>query len=557
MSTFPSLDRIATFINHFRPPGEAGNSYDFAFPDVRLPSRLDRRLGRLIRPPEFSDSNFSRRVLTLYNFIIFSLILINLLAVPIITSSPASVVGVVIFLAIDGFSILALFELRAGRLILAGNLFLGVIWASMTAAAAYIYGGITSPALEIYLLIILAAGLFLGIRAALTYSAVCWLTVGGLFLMRNLNYLPQPFSNYTPMHDLALHTLCYSLGLVLILIVARGFQSALERARYNEAVLADKNRQLQEVLASLEERIADRAGEILHQKQFYEALVEHSPIAIVTQDRDHNVLSSNPAFEKLFGYTHEDAVGVNLDTLIANEVTREEATGYSRRILNGETIHTTGRRFHKDGNQVDVEIFGVPVLVDGVRIGALAMYHDISERLQAEAHLKHLATHDPLTLLPNRTLFYDHLNHSLQLAHRNHTRLAVLFLDLDGFKTVNDLLGHAKGDLLLQQVAQRLKNALRKSDLVSRLGGDEFAFVLENLRSPHDVARIAEKILEALSRPFLVEGQELSISGSIGIALFPEDGDEPRNLLRHADAAMYRVKGQGKQHYQFFSWDGR
>ena len=557
MSTFPSLNRIAAIINRFRPPGEAGTPSDLTLPDIRLPARLDRRLGHLIRPPEFSDSDLNRRVLTLYNFIIFSLALINLLAVPIIVSSPAPVVGVLIFLAIDSFSILALFELRAGRLILAGNLFLGIVWASMTATAAYIYGGLVSPALEVYLLIILAAGLFLGIRAALIYSAICWLTVGGLFLAGNLVYLSKPIAPYTPMHALALHTLSYSMGVMLILIVARGFQAALERARYNEDILADKNRQLQEVLTSLEERIADRAGEILRQKQFYEALVEHSPIAIVTLDRDHYILSSNPAFENLFGYTQDECVGRNLDSLITTQPTLEEARAYTCRILDGETIHVTGQRRRKDDRPVDVEISGVPVLVDGVRIGVLAMYHDISERLQAEAHLKHLATHDPLTLLPNRTLFYDHLNHSLQLAHRNHTRLAVLFLDLDGFKTVNDLLGHAKGDLLLQQVAQRLKNALRKSDLVSRLGGDEFAFVLENLRSPHDVARVAEKILEALARPFLVEGQELSISGSVGIALFPEDGDEPRNLLRHADAAMYRVKGQGKQHFQFFSWDGR
>jgi diguanylate cyclase (GGDEF)-like protein/PAS domain S-box-containing protein len=342
------------------------------------------------------------------------------------------------------------------------------------------------------------------------------------------------------MHALALHTLSFGLGVSLIYIVARGYQAALERTRYNEEILADKNRQLQDVLTSLEERIADRAGEILRQKQFYEALVEH-----------------NPAFETLFGYTQDECLGKNLDTLINTPSTLEEARAYTYRILDGETIRVTGKRRRKDQRSVDVEISGVPVLVDGVRIGVLAMYHDVSERLQAEAHLKHLATHDPLTLLPNRTLFYDHLNHSLQLAHRNRTRLAVLFLDLDGFKTVNDLLGHAKGDQLLQQVAQRLKNALRKSDLVARLGGDEFAFVLENIRSPQDVSRVAEKILGALSRPFLIEGQELSISGSIGIALFPEDGDEPRNLLRHADAAMYRVKGQGKQHYQFFSWDGR
>jgi len=134
--------------------------------------------------------------------------------------------------------------------------------------------------------------------------------------------------------------------------------------------------------------------------------------------------------------------------------------------------------------------------------------------------------------------------------------VAVLFLDLDGFKFVNDLLGHSKGDVLLQQVAERFKQALRRSDLAARLGGDELAFVFQDINGPEDVAFIAEKILASLSGPFTLEGQELSVSGSIGISLYPEDGSEARDLLRFADAAMYRVKGQGKHHFQFFSWKG-
>lgn len=148
--------------------------------------------------------------------------------------------------------------------------------------------------------------------------------------------------------------------------------------------------------------------------------------------------------------------------------------------------------------------------MDNQQIGVLAMYNDISDWVKTEQHLKHLATHDPLTMRPNRSLFYEHLDHALHRACRNDMRLAVFFLDLDGFKSVNDLLGHSKGDDLLQEVASRFNEALRSSDVVARLGGDEFAFVCENLTSPEDVAVIAKKILIALSRKIHMDGQEIS-----------------------------------------------
>ena len=167
------------------------------------------------------------------------------------------------------------------------------------------------------------------------------------------------------------------------------------------------------------------------------------------------------------------------------------------------------------------------------------------------------ASHDPLTMMPNRSLFYEHLDYALHRARRHDMRLAIFFLDLDDFKSVNDLLGHSKGDELLQEVASRFNEPLRSSDVVAHLGGDEFAFVCENLTNPEDAAVIAKKILIALSRKIHIDGQEISISGSIGISLYPEDGGEAQDLLRYADAAMYIVKGQGKQDYQFFSWNRR
>ncbi|MGB3702096.1 MAG: diguanylate cyclase, partial [Anaerolineales bacterium] len=157
----------------------------------------------------------------------------------------------------------------------------------------------------------------------------------------------------------------------------------------------------------------------------------------------------------LFGYTQDEAIGHNLDHLITTPATSDEAIRLTRQVLMGETVERTGLRQRKDGSLVDSEIYGVPVILDDRQIGVLAMYNDISERVKTEQHLKHLATHDPLTLLPNRSLFYEHLDQALRRVRRNKSRLAVFFLDLDGFKSVNDLLGHEKGDQLLQEVASR------------------------------------------------------------------------------------------------------
>ncbi len=202
---------------------------------------------------------------------------------------------------------------------------------------------------------------------------------------------------------------------------------------------------------------------------------------------------------------------------------------------------------------MDVEIYGVPVKVEDKQIGVLALYNDITEQKSVEETLKYLATHDTLTKLPNRSLFYDRLNHALLTAQRQDHQVAVFFLDLDGFKFVNDHYGHEVGDLLLQAVGKRMQQQVRQSDTVTRLGGDEFAFVFENINSTADAALIAEKLRLVLNKPFSVNSYTLHISPSIGISIAPQDGQDPETLLKNADAAMYRVKELGKDNYQFYS----
>jgi diguanylate cyclase (GGDEF)-like protein len=166
-------------------------------------------------------------------------------------------------------------------------------------------------------------------------------------------------------------------------------------------------------------------------------------------------------------------------------------------------------------------------------------------RKQNEAWLQYIAHHDPLTDLPNRELFHDRLQTALARARRNKERLAVLYIDLDGFKEVNDGHGHAVGDLLLQEVAQRIRRCLRESDTVGRIGGDEFVVLLNNTTLPEHGAVVAEKIRATLDRPFELAGKRLHISSSIGVAAYPEHGDDNKQLIRHADEAMYVAKKNG------------
>jgi len=219
--------------------------------------------------------------------------------------------------------------------------------------------------------------------------------------------------------------------------------------------------------------------------------------------------------------------------------------------------------------------FGFPLLLGGEVLGLMEFFHrDVREpdalllkiaesignqigqfmaRKQAEERIRHLANYDELTGLPNRTMFHERLHHALAQALRHTRPLAVLFIDLDRFKNINDTLGHEAGDRVLREVAERLRGCLRDSDTVGRLGGDEFVVLLEGLPQLADVAAVAQKILDAAARPFMLAAREYHIGASIGISAFPEDGKDLQTLMKHADAAMYRAKELGRNNYQFHS----
>jgi diguanylate cyclase (GGDEF)-like protein len=180
---------------------------------------------------------------------------------------------------------------------------------------------------------------------------------------------------------------------------------------------------------------------------------------------------------------------------------------------------------------------------------------EISERKRAEDDLLHLAHHDPLTELPNRLLFIDRLEQSISKARRMGEQIAVLFIDLDRFKKINDSLGHTVGDELLRRVAQRFQSSIRNEDTVSRLGGDEFTVIMESLHKPQHATVTAQKLIEAMEEPFVIQGHEFFITTSIGISLYPQDGAIAEELLRNADSAMYRAKDEGRNTFQFYTSD--
>jgi diguanylate cyclase (GGDEF)-like protein len=196
-----------------------------------------------------------------------------------------------------------------------------------------------------------------------------------------------------------------------------------------------------------------------------------------------------------------------------------------------------------------VGIFRTP----GEQSGWRGTGRDVTDRKSAEARISYLATRDPLTELPNRVLFNDRLEQGIVAARRTGQSLALLFIDLDRFKNINDSLGHQVGDQLLKQVGTRMLDCIRKGDTLSRLGGDEFVVTLEGLQQAEDAAQVASKIIKALSRPFDISGHTLNTSCSIGISIFPLDADDERAMMKNADTAMYHAKEKGRNNYQFFS----
>lgn len=264
--------------------------------------------------------------------------------------------------------------------------------------------------------------------------------------------------------------------------------------------------------------------------------------AVCVVDRDGRFVFVSAAFETMFGYAPHEVIGEPMVNMVYPE-DREKTLGVAESVICGKILPRFENRWvRKDGKVVNVLWSARWSEEHQVRI---AVAHDITERKEMEVRLLYAAGHDDLTDLPNRTLLLDRLQASLTLAEREQVGLSVLFIDIDGFKDINDGYGHAVGDLLLQQIASRLSGCVRKSDTVGRLGGDEFLIILNKVNNTENAALVAEKIRAALSEAFVVEGSTLSVSASIGIAKYPENGKQSLDLVQSADQAMYHAKNNG------------
>ena len=330
---------------------------------------------------------------------------------------------------------------------------------------------------------------------------------------------------------------------------------------YEIADLADDLERMRETLVQNTRAIAAREHRL-------STIMDNVVDGIVTLDARGNIESMNRAAEQIFGHDQNSLIGENINALLATpyscDVASDTGHGPAKNISSIAAHESVGR--HKDGHTFPMEM-AISELPRAEGALFIAIMRDITERKQAEAELKalqedlerrvikrtrelaslnreleHQALHDSLTELPNRLLLQDRLRQAILTAQRKQHQLALLITDLDRFKEINDTLGHHYGDLVLQEVADRMRGALRESDTIARLGGDEFAILLPNVASDDDAVNAARKLITALEQPIVLEGQNFHVGASVGIALYPEQGEDGATLMRHADVAMYIAK---------------
>ncbi|HWJ95261.1 MAG TPA: EAL domain-containing protein [Telluria sp.] len=323
---------------------------------------------------------------------------------------------------------------------------------------------------------------------------------------------------------------------------------APEQLQLLEEVSAD----LSFALANLAHQQARRHGEA-RLRQLSRA-VEQSANAVLITDRHGTIEYVNPWFTRITGYRPQDVLGRTPRILKSAHTHPEVHRRLWQTLLSGKKWHGELHNTKKNGDLYWCMETISPLKNDAGEVTHfVAITDDISDRKEAEQTIRHLAFHDALTGLPNRRLFRDRLAQALASARRNDGTVAVMLLDLDHFKKVNDTLGHGAGDELLVEVATRLRAAVRTNDTLARMGGDEFALIASDLTRPADAARLGAALVAALHAPALVQGHELQVGTSVGIALFPQDAADVDGMLKNADIALYRAKDHGRDNFQFFT----
>ena len=334
------------------------------------------------------------------------------------------------------------------------------------------------------------------------------------------------------------------------LAIQRGAQDYLLKERIDSYLLP-------KMVISMIERAAN-AEALFDEKERAEVTLNSIGDAVMSTDVWNEVTYLNAVAESLTGWTRESAKGHQLEEVlnIVDATTRQRILNpMAVAIRENKTVALTPNcmLIRRDGHEAAIEDSTAPIHDRRGRVtGAVMVFHDVSTARALSLKMSYLAHHDSLTDLPNRILLNDRLTQAITLAYRHQQKLAVLFIDVDRFKHINDSLGHAVGDRLLQAVAQRLFECVRTSDTVSRQGGDEFVVLLTEIKHARDAAVIADKIILSLSAPYAIDQHELHLTASIGIVTYPDDGMNAETLMKNADFAMYQAKDAGRNNYQFF-----
>lgn len=306
-------------------------------------------------------------------------------------------------------------------------------------------------------------------------------------------------------------------------------------------------------------RMTERA--LWASETYLNAILRYSPALIAVKDLNGNVVMASDHYKQLANIEDGSLIGKNAYDIYPKELVESLKSVEAAALDSGRPFETEVELLHKDGSLHTYLMVKFPLSDKSEEVfGVCTICTDVSDRKLAESALReqqsrlnYLAFHDALTSLPNRSLFYDRINHGIARAQRASSKLALMLLDVDRFKNINDSLGHDSGDLLLKAIAGRLNDGVRDMDTVARLGGDEFVVLLEGVHDLEDVRFVANKLLAQLSRPMEIAGHDISITASIGISVYPTDGEDTDELLKNADIAMYKAKEAGKNNCQFYA----
>ncbi|MBI5416968.1 diguanylate cyclase [Candidatus Poribacteria bacterium] len=312
---------------------------------------------------------------------------------------------------------------------------------------------------------------------------------------------------------------------------------------------------LKDIIHKKEEIIKETKNDLIEKTVYLENILSSSKnLAIIATNLDFRILYYNQTAEKVFGYKINKILNMTLKEILRKEKLEDIRFNRAMELINnkGDYDFTIEQKKIKGNYFIESRLSGIWDKNNKL-MGYVLISRDITERKKVEQRLEYMAHYDLLTNIPNRALFFDRLNHALNEAKREKLIVGLLFIDLDGFKKINDTMGHHCGDLVLKRTANRLKKCIRKSDTVARVSGDEFAIILNKIKKKEDAAIVAKKVLKILSNALLIYKKKISVSASIGISVqLPDEESSEKKLLMDADTAMYRVKAHGKENFSFF-----